>query len=180
MITESHVDQIARAIHEHYLAEQARDGVSAGSTAAMTSWDNLDGDRREANRAQARDIGAKLDTIGCRVGRGTAARGFAFTDEELETLARHEQLRWAAQRTAAGWVYGATRNDAAKVHPCLVSWDELPESEKDKDRDAVRNIPAVLAAAGFRVIRERRPGPVASRTRGSTGTAGTTPPSRPA
>ena len=67
-----------------------------------------------------------------------------------------------------------TRDDGAKVHPCLVSWDELPESEKDKDRDAVRNIPVVLAAAGLRVIRKRRPGPVASRT------TRTTPPSRPA
>lgn len=29
-----------------------------------------------------------------------------------------------------GWTHGPTWNDAAKSHPCLVAYDELPESEK--------------------------------------------------
>jgi hypothetical protein len=159
VISDNQVDQIARAIHERYLAEQTHDGVFMGSTPAMTSWDNLDENKREANRAQARDIEQKLSRIGCRVGRGPATRGFAFADQELEALAREEQTRWAAQRVAAGWSYGDRRDDAAKIHPCLVPWDELTESERDKDRDAVRNIPAVLAAAGLRIIRRRTPRP---------------------
>jgi RyR domain len=170
MINDRQADQIARAIHENYVAEQTRDGVAMGSMPAMAPWDDLDEDKREANRAQARDIEAKLAKIGCRVGRGTVPPGFTFTDKELEALARHEQSRWASQRTAAGWVYGATRDDTAKVHPSLVSWDELPESEKDKDRDAVRNIPAVLAAAGLRVIRERRSARATSASARTTGT----------
>ena len=155
VISDNQVDQIARAIHERYLAEQMRNGVSLGSTPAMTSWDTLDENKREANRAQARDIEEKLAKIGCRVGRGLVTRKFAFAAQELETLARDEQVRWTAQRKAAGWAYGSRRDDVAKVHPCLVSWDELAETERDKDRDAVRNIPAVLAAAGLRVIRRR-------------------------
>jgi RyR domain len=153
-----HIDQIARAIHDNYLARQTGAGVAMGATPSMLAWEGLDEDKREANRAQARDIEQKLDRIGCRVGRGSASREFAFTDQELEALARHEQNRWSSQRTAAGWRYGPRRDDRAKLHPLLVSLDQLPESERDKDRDAVRNIPAVLAAAGLRVIR-RRPRP---------------------
>jgi len=154
VIEDNLVEQLAQAVHEQYLAEQIRDGVAMGGRPAMMSWAELDEDKREANRAQVRDIETKLNKIGCTVGpRPDDAVDFAFTDEELDLLARHEHVRWLAQRTAAGWAYGEVRDDAAKRRPDLVSWVELPESEKDKDRDAVRNIPAVLATAGLRVIR---------------------------
>lgn len=153
LINDERVDQIARAIHANFRIDQSRHGSALGVASAMIDWANLDEDKREANRAQARDIVVKLDLIGCRVAEGRLNRRFAFTADELETLARHEQIRWSSQRTAAGWVYGPHRDDGAKVHPCLVSWDELPEYERDKDRDAVRHIPDVLAAAGLRIVR---------------------------
>ena len=156
LVNDLQVDQIAQAIHDSYLAEQSRDGVAMGSTPAMVVWERLDEDKREANRAQARDITDKLRRIGCRVGRGPAVRAFAFTEAELDALAHDEQLRWSSQRTEAGWRYGSWRDDDVKIHPCLVPGDELPEVEKDKDRDAVRNIPTVLAAAGLRIVRRRR------------------------
>ena len=134
------LEDIARAIHEHYLAEQRRTG--AGSAAAMVSWEDLDEDLKQANRDQAADIETKLARIGCAITSLTPP--FAFTDDEIELLARREHRRWLAQRRTA------------RPHPSLVGWGELSESERDKDRQAVRNIPSVLAEVDLAVVRHRR------------------------
>lgn len=46
-----------------------------------------------------------------------------------------EQLHesWSAFKRDGGWVYGETKNETAKTHPCLVPYDELPEEQKHKD-----------------------------------------------
>jgi hypothetical protein len=140
------VERLARAIHEQYLAAVSS-GIFDGPTAAVP-WVELGDDRRANNRAQARDIEAKLARIGCRIARGVD--DFAFTESEVERLARDEHDRWVAQRAASGWTYGAVRDERIKRHPSMVRWEQLPEGERDKDRNAVRVIPTVLAAAGLR------------------------------
>lgn len=146
------IERLAQAVHEHYLQEQISDGVPMGSTSAMSSWEDLDEDLREANRAQAREIETTLAQVGCRVEPG-AGGAFALTSDEIELLARREHARWLRQRRDAGWIFGQIRDDAGRRHPRLVEWGQLSESERDKDRDAVRNFPSVLAAAGLRVVR---------------------------
>jgi hypothetical protein len=158
-------ERLAQAIHEQYLAAQRRSGANGGGS-AMVPWAELNADLREANRAQARDIEAKLARIGCTIsaddGDGAV---FAFTDAEVEMLARAEHERWTAQRTTAGWTYAQTRDDRTKGHPSLVRWDQLSELERDKDRDVIRAIPAVLAAAGLRPRRVATPAQSGSETR---------------
>ena len=56
-----------------------------------------------------------------------------------------------ADRRRHGWTYATQRDNAAKKHPCLVPWEQLNETERDKDRDAVRNMPLLIEQAGFRV-----------------------------
>ena len=55
----------------------------------------------------------------------------------IERLAEHNHDLWAKQRIDTGWKYGKERNDQRQENPCLVSYSELPESEKDVDRNAV-------------------------------------------
>jgi RyR domain len=148
------LERLARAVHEHYLAEQLADGAQLGQSAGMVSWHDLDDDKREASRDQARDIGAKLAQIGCViVSQQEQPEPVAFSPVELEALAQREHRRWARQRRAAGWTYATDRDEAHKRHPSLVPWSQLSESEKDKDRDAVRNIGSILASAGLAVLR---------------------------
>ncbi len=71
----------------------------------------------------------------------------------VEQLARNNHEHWAEQRLAQGWRWGETRDDDAKTHPCLVSYDELPESEKEIDRVAVRQTVLALLKLGYRVHR---------------------------
>lgn len=41
---------------------------------------------------------------------------------------------WCSFKTSEGWTVGPVKDFAAKTHPCLVPYDELPEDQKGKDR----------------------------------------------
>ena len=45
--------------------------------------------------------------------------------------AQHDQ--WMQEKVATGWTYGPVRDDAAKLHPMIVPYAQLPDSEKRKD-----------------------------------------------
>jgi hypothetical protein len=68
-----------------------------------------------------------------------------------ERLASSTHDAWARKRVEDGWRYGPQRDDARKAHPCLVPYDELPESEKDVDRRVVRDLLRALLALGYRL-----------------------------
>ena len=53
-----------------------------------------------------------------------------------EHLAENAHDIWAAQRLSEGWTYGPERNDQQKQHPCLIPYADLPDSEKQYDRNA--------------------------------------------
>ncbi len=68
-----------------------------------------------------------------------------------EKLAESTHDIWAKQRMADGWTYGPKRDDAAKKHPDLVSYSELPEGEKEYDRKtAIETLKAIIAL-GYRI-----------------------------
>ena len=71
--------------------------------------------------------------------------------ELTELLARNTHEVWATQRLAQGWKYGATRNDAEKLHPCLVAYEELPESEKEYDRSTAMEALKVIQKLGYKI-----------------------------
>lgn len=142
------VEPIARAIHERWRGDQ----LAAGNPAPR--WEELDESRKESSRDQARDIPAKLRSIGCDVAALPAddQGNFAFTGEEVETLAAAEHARWVRERIEGGWTAG-DKDAARKVTPYLVPFDELPADVADYDRNFVREIPRLLATVGLRIVR---------------------------
>jgi hypothetical protein len=68
-----------------------------------------------------------------------------------EVLARNAHDVWALQRMREGWRYGLQRNDVRKEHPSLVPYEELPESERTYDRNAVMETLKAIAALGYRI-----------------------------
>lgn len=158
VLKEDIVERLAQSIHLRYLYARSTEGTLMHATNAMRWWDKLDENFRNANRHPARDIGNKLSLIPATVAPRTAAAiPFRLTPAELERLALVEHDRWMAERRGSGWRYGSPRDDARKLHPSLIPWAELPESEREKDRDAVRELPRVLAEAGLQIVRLGQP-----------------------
>jgi hypothetical protein len=40
---------------------------------------------------------------------------------------------WLKAKVAAGWTYGANKDEQAKTHPCIKPWGDLPEEQRRKD-----------------------------------------------
>jgi len=142
-------ERIARAIHARYLENQRT--RKPATDPAMQPWDELAEALKESNRAQAGDIARKLAAIGYRLNATGGPPPLALTGEQVERLAVLEHERWVAERQAAGWTLGPVKDVERRVTPYLVDWAELAEEIREYDREAVREIPALLASAGLKV-----------------------------
>ena len=69
----------------------------------------------------------------------------------VEQLARNVHDIWAIGRINEGWTYGPERNDALKQNPCLVDYGELPESEKEYDRNAAMETLKLILKLGWKI-----------------------------
>ncbi len=79
-----------------------------------------------------------------------------LSDELLELsekLAENTHDVWAAGRVSQGWIYGEERNDEKKTTPCLVPYSELPESEKDYDRNTALQTLKLIQKLGFKITK---------------------------
>lgn len=73
--------------------------------------------------------------------------------ELTELLAKNAHDIWALQRISDDWRYGDRRDDQKKEHPCLVPYEDLPESEKEYDRITVMQTLKAIIALGYRIER---------------------------
>lgn len=71
--------------------------------------------------------------------------------ELTEHIAKNVHEVWAAGRIADGWMYGDTRDDAKKTTPCLVPYEQLPETEKAFDRNTALETIKLIIALGYTV-----------------------------
>lgn len=74
--------------------------------------------------------------------------------ELTEKIAENVHEVWAEGRIAEGWAYGETRDQEKKLTPCLVAYDQLPESEKDYDRNTAMETLKLIRKLGFSIRRE--------------------------
>jgi RyR domain len=153
MIERGSLDSMAKALHKAYQRKWSKDGVAQEATLTHVPWEELPEELKESNRRHADHIAVKARQIGCCVKRGKPDSSFQLSAEEIEKLAEIEHRRWMADRRLNGWSYGPTRDSRLKRHPMLVEWESLPEAERDKDRDFIREIPAILESAGFVIDR---------------------------
>lgn len=141
--------------HAGYLYSLAQDAVRKH---AVSDWDGLSPAMKLSNIAQVKSYPAYLAAIGCfaRKQSSDAAPVEALTEEEVERIASLEHDRWIKFQEAAGWRYGPERNDAEKIHDCMVAYEELPESVKEYDRAVARRLIDVYRRCGLTVYRKRR------------------------
>lgn len=77
----------------------------------------------------------------------------AELEELIEHLAKNTHEVWAQQRMKDGWIYGPNRDDDKKAHPDLVTYEELPESEKEYDRSVAEQLIKSMLAMGYRITK---------------------------
>lgn len=148
-----HIELLARQIHEEYRKKQLQKG-----NGKVPVWEELEDTLKYSNFRQARDAFERPRQLGYCVlekesGRQAGKQQVtAFTERETEYLARIEHDAWMEERLYNGWRYGETKDTQKKISPYLVPYDELEESVKQLDRDAVANVISLLSAVGFGVF----------------------------
>jgi hypothetical protein len=71
--------------------------------------------------------------------------------ELTEKIAENVHENWAAGRVAEGWTYGEIKDGEKKTTPCLVPYQELPESEKEYDRNTALQTLKLIVALGYKI-----------------------------
>ena len=71
----------------------------------------------------------------------------------IEEMSKNVHEVWAETRISQGWTYGKQRDDALKTHPCLVPYEQLPESEKEYDRNTSIGTLKLIMKLGFHITR---------------------------
>ena len=74
--------------------------------------------------------------------------------ELREAIAENAHEVWAYNRKQEGWTYGPVRDDAKKLHPDMIAYNKLPESEKLYDREMAMNTIKLLKKLGWKLTKE--------------------------
>lgn len=72
-------------------------------------------------------------------------------DGLIEEMARNVHDVWAQGRIAEGWTWGEQRDDKLKKHPCLVPYEELPDAEREYDRQTAVQTLKLILKLGFKI-----------------------------
>ena len=68
-----------------------------------------------------------------------------------ELLAKNAHYLWARDRIKQSWSYGPQRYDAKKHNPCLVPYEELPDAERQYDRNNSMETLKAIVKLGYRI-----------------------------
>ena len=78
-------------------------------------------------------------------------------DEELlnlrELIAKNVHDVWAVGRIKEGWIFGEVKDPNKKTTPLLVPYEELPESEKDYDRNTAYETLKLIIKLGYKITK---------------------------
>jgi serine phosphatase RsbU (regulator of sigma subunit) len=158
--------KLAKAVHARYLQEMRnRDTIEENDMNLPVSYypgdfenryvsdfDTLPDDIKYSNRDNAYHITTKLLSIGYKirpVQKGFKSVTLNLNDGEIETMAGVEHLRWSWDKRLNGWIFGNIKDNSNKIHPGLIPFSELTESEKEKDRQLIKLIPSLLQDIGY-------------------------------
>lgn len=147
--------EMAKAFHAHYISDNP-----GKMPENLRPWEKLAGTYQTANLEQARYAVEILRAAGFDVrpktGSPDAIASFAGDSfkGDVERMAELEHGRWNIERLREGWRFGTVRDNAKKIHDCLVAWAKLPENIREYDRNSVRAFPDILTKAGLEIFRK--------------------------
>jgi serine phosphatase RsbU (regulator of sigma subunit) len=163
------IKKLARTIHAKYLQEMRSQHTSGENNLLnhffydpeefrnqyISDFDHLPDEIKYSNIDNAAHIPTKLLSIGYKirhVRKGFQPLTLHLNDEEIETMSVVEHIRWSWDKRLNGWSYSNVKDEVKKTHPGLIPYNNLPESEKEKDRELVRLIPSLLHDIDYEAI----------------------------
>ena len=69
-----------------------------------------------------------------------------------ERIAENVHDVWAVNKIKEGWTYGETKDLVNKTTPQLVPYSELPESEKEYDRNTAMETLRLIVKLGYEIV----------------------------
>ena len=147
------LDAIARKTHEDYLSNYPPQGTPRPT---QLPWDRLAEFWRQSNRLVADHLWVKLRDLRMHAVHGVIPQCRLLTEEVDDAMAAAEHRRWSAVHYLAGWEHASTRDYDAKKHHSLVPFQQVPEQERFKDREAVSSVVSQLSENGYGVLPDLR------------------------
>lgn len=77
-------------------------------------------------------------------------------NELREAIAENAHEIWAENRQAEGWTYGPQRDDQLKQTPDMVPYSQLPEGEKEYDREMAMKTIKLLKKLGYDIVKRKK------------------------
>jgi len=71
--------------------------------------------------------------------------------ELQEIIAKNVHEVWAKSRMEEGWRYGDKVDSSLKITPCLIPYEDLPELEKEYDRNTAMQSLKLLVKLGYTI-----------------------------
>lgn len=65
--------------------------------------------------------------------RDSAVAGVQYFAENPDAPDSAQHDAWVADKIKDGWKYGDAKDPAAKIHPCIVPFEQLPSEQQAKD-----------------------------------------------
>lgn len=69
-----------------------------------------------------------------------------------EKIAKNVHDVWAQGRVSEGWTFGEVKDAEKKTTPLLVPYEDLPESEKEYDRNTALETLKLIVKLGYKII----------------------------
>lgn len=142
-------EQLAAGLWTDHVARAAVRGV------VQEPWSALTDEERERGRNAADGLIDAIAGLGFELFplRRWGGGPVPFSPEEMLQLAQRDHDRWRAERAAEGWRYGEARDEAGRITPQLVPWDQLRPEWRDYNLSRIAALPELFARAGLELVR---------------------------
>jgi hypothetical protein len=155
VVVGARLDRLARAYHEHRRSKQA---VARQDQPSWRPWPELAEQFKMSSRREADHMTIKLAQAGFTIAETDSPEIFKFSRDDVQLLAKLEHRRWTIERLLQGWKHGKKRDDALRLNPFLVDWEDLPPHEHKANTAAIAALPEILALTRREVRRVEQTG----------------------